>query len=185
MGIVRMYLTSGEGVCKPVPAGEELQRTVTIRKRGIRYAVVGVYTDVQWVSLPGIFDAVSDAILGVEALDITGDDPQADFHFRQTVVGWAHGFAKTGGDCLPGKRPAHKPAQQAGHPCLTGTHQKKTGIDGKGMTDGGQMNPPYRQAGMAQGAVQRFPRYMIPVSSGFIIDQQHQAVIETTGTEMV
>jgi len=64
--------------------------------------------------MPEIFDPFFDFRLGVEALAIVSDDPQTDFHFRQTVISRAHGFAKTGRDCFPGERLTHKPAHHAG-----------------------------------------------------------------------
>lgn len=135
--------------------------------------------------MPEIFDPFFDFRLGVEALAIVSDDPQTDFHFRKTVISRAHGFAKTGGDCFPGERLTHKPAHHAGQRCLIRSQQKKIGINGKGMANGGQAYPPHRHTGFLHGAMQRFARDMVPVSSCFIVDKQYQAIVKTTGAEMV
>lgn len=135
--------------------------------------------------MPVIFDASFYCRIGVEALDIVRNDPQPDFHFRQTMVFRAHGFAKTGRDRFSGEGSTHKPAQHARQRALMRTQQKKIGVYGKGMANGSQLNAPYGHTGMALGAVQGFACDMVPVRSCFIADMQYQAVIETAGTEVV
>lgn len=95
-GVVTIYLACRESIRKLIPAREKLQRTAAIRKLGIRYAAAWIYPDVQSVPKPTVFDTLFDFRFGVEVLHIVRDDPQADIHFRQTVIFQAHGFAKTG-----------------------------------------------------------------------------------------
>lgn len=58
-------------------------------------------------------------------------------------------------------------------------------FEGKGLANNGQGHSPHRHTGFFHGAMQRFARDMVPLSSRFVVDKQYQTIIEATGVEMV